>query len=360
MDVASAKTTLFKDLGATQCAALFVGLLYITGYYITSIFVRNYGIPESELFRLEYIKIGLVFWLIAAGMVLIPFGSFYLTFRVRRTSGLPHFVAGWIGTSLNTSVMLGVPLALSFFATRYEWYFHLPQPMLGCRTVNTAVGWALALLTFAVIVLPCLERLVVKTYDGARRAWLFRLVIEPLRFGALFVSSYLIAGAVLQIPWVGTVFGRAGSFVAVSMVFIGGITAAIAWMKHIEKVRGSAIVLLLIAFGVCFFYYLALTSYVFGVYSAIPANRGGRMPVTKAFIEAPGHESLIREDCAVGTVKLRGPIYIIEQTDSRIYFAQEEMDHWFEKFVPVHTLSRDSVPYMRYERIEDGFPRVPR
>src|SRR3712207_7476189 len=42
--------------------------------------------------------------------------------------------------------------------------------------------------------------------------------------------------------------------------------------------------------------YLAITSYVFGVYIFIPANRGGRLPLTRAYIEVTGHDTLFAED----------------------------------------------------------------
>jgi len=358
--VKSAKTGILKGMGMAEGAAILVGLLYVTGYYIGSIFVRNYGIPESELFRLEYIKTGLVFWLLAGGTFLIPIGAFFLTYKVRKTSGLPHFLLGMIGNSLNTIVMLWVPLILSFFATRYEWYLPLTNPVLGIRTLNVAVGWGLTISVFAVVFLPLAERIVRGLTEGKTQKWAFRVVIEPLRFLCLVVSVYLIVSATKQIPWLSSVFGRSGSFVAVSIIFIGGIAAALAWLHHIENVRGSSVVLVLISFGVCFFYYLAITSYVFGVYPAIPANRGGRMPVTEAYLQIPGHESLFANERIVGGVALRGPVYILEQNNEAIYFAYESMDKWFTEFVPVHSLCRDKVPYIRYERINDGFPRVPR
>lgn len=351
---------LFKAVGIAEASALVVGSLYVTGYYVNSIFVRNYGIPESELFRLEYIKIGLVFWLLNTGIVLIPFGSFYLTYRVRRASGLPHFYVGWIGNSLNTTVMLFVPLVLSFFATRYEWFFPLPNPVLGCNSVNMAVGWGLGIASFGTICVPLIERAAAWYTTARSRPWVFRIFVEPLRFGCLLAATYLIGKAMLQIPWLLRVFGRGVSFIAVAVLFVGGITAAIFWVRHIARVRGSGVVFLLIGFGVTFFYYLSLTSYVFGVYPAVPANRGGRMPVTEAYMETSGHDSLFLRARDMDGFAAHGPVYILEQTSETIYFASGEMDEWFDKFVPVHGLSANAVPYIRFERIEDGFPRVQR
>jgi uncharacterized protein (DUF486 family) len=357
---AATRKRLFKSLGAAEAAAIFVGLLYVTGYYVNSIFARNYGIPEPTLFRLEYIKIGFVFWLISSGIVLIPFGAFYLTHQVRKSSQLPHFLIGWIGNSSNTVVMLAVPLVLSFFATQFEWHLQLSHEILGFSRLNLAVSWGLAISAFAVICVPVIERQVRKVMAPKSRVWAFRLLIEPVRFGCLLLSIYLIGGSMGQIPWLGVAFGRAGSFVAVSFLFIGGMTAAFYWIRHIERVSGSSVVFVLIAFGICFFYYLSMTTYVYGVYPTIPANRGGRMPVTEAFLETSERASLFQRQRKMQGYAVRGPVYILEQTNDTIYFASEDMDQWFVKFVPVHAVRRDAVPYIRFERIEDGFPRVPR
>lgn len=359
--VKSAHRSILKKFGFAEGLALFVGMLYVTGYYIGSIFVRNYGIPETELFRLEYIKTGLVFWLLAGGTVLIPVGAFFLTYKVRRASGLPHFVLGLVGNALNTIVMLWVPLILSFFATQFEWEFALQKPILGFKTLNLAVGWGLAISVFSVIVVPMIERIVRGSTNGPLQTWIFRIVIEPIRFLCLGLSLYLILGATLQIPWLGDVFGRAGSFVSVSVIFVGGITAAFFWLHHIEDVRGSSVVLLLITFGFGFFYYLAITSYVFGVYPAIPENRGGKLPVTEAYLEAPGYQNMLPKGTRhLGDATLHGPVYILEQNGDAIYYAHESMDNWFTEFVPVNALSKDKVPFIRYERINDGYPRVVR
>lgn len=351
---------LFKTLGIAEAAALLVGALYVTGYYINSIFLKNYGIPDAELFRLEYVKIGFVFWLLSTGIVFIPLGAFLLTRRVRRASNLPHFRVGWIGTSLNATLMLEPPLLLAFFATRFEWYLPLRTTVAGFSRFNAAFGCALAVSTFAVILLPVLERICLRFLRPAQLRLVFLALIEPLRFGALAFVTYVELRCVLQIPWLPKVFAPCVSFLAVAAISTGGITAAIWWVRKIGKVHGSTWVYPLIAFGVCCLYYLAITSYVFGVYPAIPMNRGGRMPLTEAYFEVSNHDSLFAHKDDHAGFTIRGPAYVLEQTSDTVYFAGDDMDQWFSRFVTVHALPRSSIAYARLARIEDGFPRVPR
>lgn len=355
-----ARKGIFKDVGIAETVGVIIGLLYVTGYYINSIFLKNYGIPDAELLRLEYIKIGFVFWLLSSGVVFLPVGAFLLTYRVRKQSGLPHFWIGLVGNALNTIVMLSVPLMLAFFGTRFEWYFPLTEPILGFQKYNVAVATGLAVSAFAVIALPGIERLVNKSSNAGFVKWTFRLLIEPVRFGCLMFTTYMVIAATKQIPWLLSVFGRALSFLAVSVVFMIGIMAAFRWIRQIDRVRGSSLVYALIMFGVSFFYYLAIATYVFGVYPSIPCNRGGRMPLTEAFFETPGHEKLFAGEKQFTGYTLRGPAYIIEQSDGVLYFATFGMDKWLQDFVPIHALRKEDIPYMRLERITDGFPRVSR
>lgn len=356
----SAHRLLFKSLGAAELAALVVGSLYVSGYYVNSIFLKNYGIPDAELIRLEYVKIGFVFWVLTMGISLLPLGSFYLTWKIRRASGLPHFYAGWIGNSMNAACALGISLLAAFLLTRFEWKYILPKPVLGFDTFNVAVGTALGVLAFGMIIVPVLERLIAKyATPRALKVW-FYCCIEPLRFGSLFFGLYVVAASSRQIPWLALVLGRSGGFIAVSLLLTIGLYAAVRWVSHIQKVKGSAMVFPLILFGLAALYYLAVTTYVYGPYPSIPENRGGRMPLTEAYFEIDGHDHLFADHRPLGTKVIHGPAYILEQTEDSIYFASDGMDRWFVDFIDVNCLRKEDVKYILLQRINDGFPRVPR
>jgi hypothetical protein len=346
-----------QRLSLSEIAALVVGFLYVSGYFINSIFVRNLGIPDTELLRLEYIKTGFTFAL-TLGFVYLPIGAFALTYKVRRSSGLPHLHAGAVGNSLNTSLFLAFPLFLAFFITRYEWEMTLPSPVFGLIKLKSASLTAVALSTIGTIIVPFLERQVDKRMPQGWRPPLFRFLVEPVRYGLLFASLYIILRSLAQVQWMGALVANGVYYFLVVVVFVTGLSAATLWVRLIHKIKGSWLVFSLIGFGVAVLYYLAITSYVFGVYIFIPANRGGRLPLTRAYLEVTGHETLFAEERVVGGVKVRGPVYIIEDHADSLFVASERMDRWLYEFVPVHSLRKENVPYVYVERIEDGFPRV--
>jgi len=347
-------------LSLSEIAAVAVGFLYVSGYFVNSIFVRNLGIFETELLRLEYIKIGFIFTLIALGLVLLPLGAFYLTYRVRRSSGLPHHHLGAVGNALNTTLCLGFPLFLAFFFTKFEFEFVFPKDILGFVRFKSIVITFSVLSLSGMILVPALERLIAKKTAAGMTAWLYRFVIEPLRYGIFLLTFYLAIKSIAKFPWVGLLASRAFYFFLADVVFVGGMTAAVLWVRHIRGVKGSWPVYVLISFGLCSLFYMSVASYVYGVYNFIPWNRGGRLPVTMAYIEITGPERVLADQQTVGGVKLYGPVYIIEDHGDSLFVASEKMERWLYDFVPIHAIRKDQVPYIKIARIEDGFPRTPR
>lgn len=356
--VKAAQAAVFKQVGVVQIAALLVGLLYVSGYYINSMFLRNYGIPPTELIKLEYIRIGYVFLLTVFGVSLLPIGAYFLTASVRSASGLPNYWLGLIGNSANVVVFVGVPLGLSLIATDFEWNYRFTDPVLGFSKFSHAVGTAIALSVFLVIFLPWIERSALRSApkDVGRSGR--SIAIEIVRYGGLLASIILVASSVAGLPWASVVLGKALPFLAVAAVFGALLVAAYYWVNHIKRTQGSAVVLVIILVGVAFFYNLAMTSYVYGLYPAIPGNRGGKLPLTKVFLQVEGYDGIIKASKTIDGVTLRGPIFVVEESDKAIYFADSEMNLWFEEFVTVHSIKTDAIKYVRAERISDGFPKI--
>lgn len=355
-----ANTKFTEILNASQIATIAVGLLYVSGYYINSIFVRNYGISETELLRLEYIKIGFVFFLITLGFVFLPLGAFRLTYNVRKASGLPHYHLGAIGNALNTILFLGFPLFLAFFATRYEWELPLPVNILGITTFKGVMILFLIISSIGVIVVPYIERVIDKKTSNQRKISVFRFIIEPIRYGIFVSSVILVGGAIYQIPWISALFSKGIYYALAGVVFVVGMTAATLWVKKIQNIEGTSFVYPLISFGIAILYYMAVTSYVFGVYTFIPCNRGGRLPVVEAYLQFKEDQQLFSNPINKNGVMLRGPAYIIEETTDRYFIASENMGSWLTDFVPIHVIRKDNIPYLHMQRITDGFPRIKR
>jgi hypothetical protein len=351
-------SVLIKRIRVSEIAALTVGSLYVSGYYINTMFVRNLGIAPTELIRLEYINIGLAFILITFAFFLLPISAFLLTYRVRRASGLPHFYAGLIGNSCNTTLCIGFPLFLALFATRYEWNLNLQQRLIGISTFSVAAGVAIGMAAIGMIALPVLERVLTRHMATKVNKVLYILVLEPLRFGILSICLYLIWELMRQVSWVSTLLRGGVTYFASALFLIGGVTAAVLWIKEISGVRRVWVVYGLVVLGGAAVYYMTLASYVLHIYPYLPSNRGGALPLTRAYFEITGHDSIFADLRIVGGTTLRGPGFIIEENDHTFFVASNGMDEWLTGFVPIHALRKDTIPYVYLERVDNGFPRV--
>lgn len=349
---------IWKRVTISQFAALIVGFLYVSGYYINSLFVRNLGIPPTELLRLEYINIGFSFVLITLGFVLLPIGSFFLTYNVRTASKLPHYYIGLIGNSLNTTLCFSFPLFLAFFATRYEWDMSLYSSVLGFRSFKAAVILFAGLALTGMILVPFLERIVVWKTNDRWRMFLYRFLIEPIRYGILIVCIYIIVRSLAQIPWMKLLVQNGLYYFLTSALLVAGITAAFLWVRFIHNIRGAWLAYALIGLGLAILFYLTVTTYVFGVYNFVPYNRGGRLPLNKAYLIVKDQDKLFTKERIINNISLRGPVYIIEENSDSLFVASDEMDKWLTGFVPIHVVRKENVPYIYMERIEDGFPRT--
>jgi hypothetical protein len=343
----------------TEIAGLGVGFLYVSGFYINLLFTRNLGISPVELVRLEYISIGAAFTLLTILIGVLPIGAVYLTYRIRKASGLPHLHIGAIGNSLNTILCLGFVLFLALFVTRYEWNLRLPRTVIGLQTFKSVAMTYSVLALCGMIIVPYLERILMKGKSPGQALGVYRFLVEPIRFGIVGVCIFLGTSCLVSIPWIRSLSRNGIYYVLVDVVMIGGVTAAALWMRHIHKVPGSWAAYGLISIGLVIIFYLASTSYVFGVYNLLPYNRGGRLPLTRAYIDVKEPQGIFTESCTVGAITVHGPLYIIEENE-HTYFIAWDMSKWIDGFVPIHVIRKENVPYMYLERIEDGYPRVRR
>lgn len=214
--------TIDRTISVAELAAGSAGLTYLTGYLIHSLFVRNYGMVGSELLRLDYVLIGLTFLFLCGSLVVLPAFSFYLTYRVRRASSLPHFWLGFVGNALNAVVLLELLVLSTVFLTQYEWELSVPAGVWGIRTAGGMVTAGMLVAFAAITGVPVLERLVVRYVRAPRHARYFCLLIEPLRLSGLGASLYLAGNAGRAFGWQPAALRSAWTYIAVGSHSRGG------------------------------------------------------------------------------------------------------------------------------------------
>jgi hypothetical protein len=344
-----------------QAAAAIVAYTYYSGYYVTTTFARNLGIRETELFRLEYIKIGCLYVMMAFAVLGIPLLVSTLSISVRGLDpSLPHARPAKVGNSLNGTIWLSYLFFLPMFATSEDFYQSL-NPSFGPFKSFAATSVAALLIgTFATCVLPYLERRLHRKLPDLNPRGFAWSVVEVIRYGALILAVTLIVRSLNELPWIPALFSKGKWFLLVGWLFAALLATAGRWTSYIKSAKGSAAVYPVILAGSVLFWFLSISTYSHGVYKFVSINRGGRLPVTEAFVRLKRPEPALTAIRGTGPANSYGPVYVIEETDDQLFVAADGMDKWLSDFVPIHILSKDDVEYIYVKRISDGFPRYPR
>ncbi|HVT12589.1 MAG TPA: hypothetical protein VHE55_09995 [Fimbriimonadaceae bacterium] len=355
-DASRSRPPFWSRLSLAELAALLFGYLYVTGYYVDSVFLGNLGIQVRELLRLDYIRTGFIFTLLILTFTLLPAGTVIFTYSVRKKHRLPHLHLGAIGNSLNTVFSLGFLVCIAIFVTRYELEYRLPKSVLGIQNFKAVIATAVAMSIFGMAVLPGIERFVVRTCSDHTAHRIFGWIIEPLRYGILILGLFILTESLTQFDWVIRLLHTSFFFLSVAC-FLGVLIASI-WVRFTQGIRFSWIVYGLIGFGVMALYFFAITSYVLGPYTYIPINRGGRLPLTKTYLALKEPVPGLTPNQHEPDKGLIGPVFVIEEHPDVVYVASMGMEQWTTGFVPLQVVRSDNIIYRRLDRVADGFPRT--
>lgn len=331
-----------------------VGYLYLTGYLINSIFCRNLGINRAEALKLQYIEIGLVFTLMTVSLTAIIPAAFYVTFRIRKSSQLPHYWAGGIGNALNTAHFCLVLIFTAIFITNYEWNYTIDRLLFRGWQIKDLFAIYMLSVFFAMAILPAVERIVVKKCSKRTMRIMFRSLIEPLRYCFIVFSLLYDVVLLTNIGWIPQLLARGFYYLLTALVFPVGTVLVLLWLRKVGDRRNSPVLVGIVCAAVVAVLYLSVNSYVYGVYRFVPMNRGGKLPLTETYLELPKEVTFSSFPVPDPTSKLVGPVYVVEETSEYLYVASGEMGQWTLDYLPVHAVKKQSVKHYMTKRIEDS------
>lgn len=113
-------------------SALFIGLLYICGLFITNVHLRRFGIFDLPPFRLEYILVGFTFlFIVLSPILVILVFSAIIGRQVSLLSKIIESIVVLVCVSITA-----VYLALSFLYGDFKWGWILPEFRKIIKIVN--------------------------------------------------------------------------------------------------------------------------------------------------------------------------------------------------------------------------------
>ena len=326
-----------------QMAAVAAGLPYVTGYYVNSVFVQNFGIVSSELVRLEYIKIGFMFWLLCVTVMFLPATLGLLTYRIRKNSGISWF---WVGLGANVvcaTLFIGIPCILSIFATDAQWTSTYHSSWFGEVTFRSTILASIFAGALGVIAFPALERRLYPTPKTTKEKLAQTALVEVPRLCAAATSITLAIDAFSGTAWPEHFLSRISVYLAVSLTFSILFIAALLWMRRVSKTSGSAFLLPIFVGGGTVFYYLLVTSFVHGVYPLIPSNRGGKLPLSVSYLVTNQTDPLVGQKVTVAGIEYSGPYVVIDENKDYIYVSLRLFPNSKGDFPSTYRVKREDI-----------------
>jgi hypothetical protein len=327
--------------------------IYLLGYLIQAIVLRNYGIQELNIFTFQYIEVGITFLLLTLIVTVIPTGCFLAYKFVREKANLPNYYLGSFGSSINTYHLFLVVAFFALFITQQDWNKYLSITSFSI-SLKEVFSYYVTLALPAVIILPILERKIVNRVNRK----MYSLLIEPLRFTG--VISAIIFDFILytNFSWFRRFIYQSSGYFASSVVLFAIIFLVFYYNRKFYYVETRNIIPALGLIGSAIIFYVCINAYVVGTIRHIPFNRGGNLPISRAYLNVDDellHSSLFKDN--IHNKDTIGPFYIIEVNQDYLYVTKDIGQEWFNDWPPAFAIKKSLVNSIHYERIKKGGPR---
>lgn len=346
------------DLDAVSAFAVVTGYLYLTGYLITAITLRNYGIHRFEAIKLQYIEAGVAFTVLACALALVPIITAITYYRVRVKSGLPNLWLGLIGYVSNFTILIFLLTFFAMFVTAYDWSQDTPIRVFRRWSLSEIFYIYASFSMFEVVLLPVVERLIVGRAQNPR-VW-YRWLVEPCRYFIVLLSLAFVVVLWHTLPWLKTWLQHIIPFFLTLVSMLLGFGGIRFWIHKVGTPETMRVISLLGAVGLIILFYVSINAYVFGVVRMLPINRGGRLPVTQTFFVSDSKvlKALpLQRDSLDGSYRW-GPVYVVEESSDRVYVATANGGDWTREWNPIVAISKSAITFTTSERIRDGAPRT--
>jgi hypothetical protein len=340
----------------SRIAVALVAFLYAVGYLIHSATLRNYGIHQLQAFELQYVEVGVTFLVLTLLLTVVPIGCWMAYSSVRGRSGLPHFVIGATGPTVNTYFIFLYTVTAAMLLTNRE--INAEVVALPRHHVELTLGELgsiyLAVALFGLLALPIAERVAVKSKSS--RA-LFAFVIEPIRFAGP-LAGVLLGAVVLRVfPWMDQLLAQGFVFLLAVWGLTGTVAAILYYVRRFSDTRSVYALALLGVTGIVVVLYLCINAYVYGVIRHVPSNRGGNLPVSQSYLSLDTTQSVVSASGSIRQTRVLGPVYVIEETSDYLYITAQTGAAWYVGWPSTAAVSKTRIVDWANDRIGGGGPR---
>lgn len=364
--IAKLVTSSFFPLEISKCvtlrdfAILFVTFSYVTGYLVHAIFVRTLGITNIPLINAEYIETGLVFIILSMTIIFTPLLLWYIITKTKE-----HFRFPKTGSKRSLISLLNFTMVLLFFAlfvTSDQWAkTAIPNKSIPI-SLRVFFHVYIIVVFFGILFVGGLQRF--KKSLTKQSMWNIKeyknmiiicldLLIEIVRWMLMVMTIAFDFLLVYQMRWIGNLlFDMRYYFMMLFLTtyMLYRAKRQINKLKDNEKLRNRLLALTGV-FSVIMIH-LIIIAYSSGVYPFIPANRGGRLPVSNAIFTLQNNSWKIYSDLLDNSQWTTGftiPLRVIEQTDVGYFVIKPDENVFMANVV---MLKKEQVTGVVYKQID--------
>ena len=362
----------------TPYLTLIIGFVYISGYLIDSIYLRNQGIDSPSLLKAKYIETGLVFTFITAMAILMPLYSFkFLLNKLKSNHNILSIILLILEFVVRVNFVIIFFLTMLFFGDDWHKEFRL-------WIVESKIRTYFAVYFTGFVIGSSLKALITLSAPVFLKNW---KIFITTSISILIITFTIFLDMILfnKITWIRITLWDTVRFYVFSTL---GMTIIVAVLSEILKRRyGNESkynvfsifnILIYCSFFLIPIGYVMLTNYANRVYTILPANRGGKLPLTQAYITLKSEvskqllnnikkrkrysEKLVPISEVMEEKNKRGdtiyPFYIIEQNDNLFYVTTDYpafVGHSvFDKkaVANVYTINRNDIISIAYNKFD--------
>ncbi|GEM_PF-2829445 len=338
-----------------------LAIIYISGYLISSLYLRAQGVPPLPLLQAEYIEIGIVFITLTALIILSPILvlklgklSYQLQNKALPKKSLTLY-------AIATTNYLAVLSFLAFFVTGFEWQtktsiFGLPLDFGTILPFYLVAVFVLMItplflrrgkVSFKSLEFPSLDFSIDRA-ESNRVIHVVEIICQCITGIFTVITDYVV---LTSIKWLPKLLWESYQYILSLLFLLASVLITIAIVKGYKEwyqrsmggLIGGAAVLLSIYF--CAF------GYSLQVFRNIPSSRGGAYPTHIA--------DIILNDAQITTANLPRRGYILQESEHMIYYQSfDDISDWFNDDPPTYVISRNEVSAVTLYLIKDGRPRT--
>lgn len=321
-----------REISVPNLIAALLGVAYVSGYLIRSIYVKSIGIPNDSFVKSEYIETGIIFIVLALVIIIIPFGIYTVLKRIQtehKEKTKKYSRQRMIPTFIITMNFLFTAIFFAIFLTNDDLNITVSalwQDLSLLDFFNVYVFSVLVILVFLSLTRIIYVRFISQNIGREDiRDKLYELSVNAIKLVLITFSVYFDVILINSISWFGYVLYKSRYFILFVLIFSILITFVPFRFNTLDNEKNRTLLATMSSVIASIIFYLTIVSYSLGLYPVLPFSKGGAYPVALTILN-------IKKDIAKNLPEIVAksdstknetiPLFVVEESSNFLYLTK--------------------------------------